>query len=64
LLVSNKLGLGLISDRLGRTGRDIVLTIERLGIIRGIKVIDGTVVYPKHARFTNKMKARIADYIL
>lgn len=57
------LGLGLISDKQGRHGRIITLSIQRLGIIKGIEVRQGTVIYPVGVKISNKLRNRISLYL-
>lgn len=57
------LGFGLINDKQGRHGRVIILAIEKLGIIKGIEVRDGTVIYPVGIQLSKKLKNRIALYL-
>ena len=59
----NKLGIGLISDRIGRHGRIVCLSIEKLGIVKDIKIINGEIVYPKGQVFSNKLRLRIKNYL-
>ena len=57
------LGLGLITDRVGRHGRVIRLSIEKLGIIKGIEVRNGEVIYPVGVKVSNKLRNRISLYL-
>ena len=57
------LGLGVISDKKSRKGREVKLCIQRLGIVK-IEVINGVIYYPIDRKFTNKLRQRIEDYIL
>jgi hypothetical protein len=61
-MTSNKLGIGMISDRLNGKDRVIVLSIQRLGIIT-IQVVKGEIIYPKGKRITKILMLRIIDYI-